>query len=114
MLFTSSIKKDNEDSCDYKKNETVYFSSPITQVTQQEDTPSLYPPGRILHIVRKYPRAKNENIFESNQQKKESSTFQIIEADNRSFHELLISPRMLQDHMPQSILNAMKAVSIIF
>ena len=74
-----------------------------------EETPSLYPPGRILHIVRKYPKTENK----TKKQGKVKPTLQIIEADNHNFNELLISPRMLQDHMPQSVLNAMKAVSIL-
>jgi hypothetical protein len=100
-MLNTSLKKD------YGKSESVYLSSPLTQVTQ--DSPSLYPPGRILHIVRKYPHESLNERCKSD--KSEKTIFQIIEADNRNFNELLISPRMLQDHMPQSVLKAMKAVS---
>jgi hypothetical protein len=36
--------------------------------------------------------------------------YQIVEADNRQFNQLLISPRMLHDHMPDNLIKCMKAV----
>jgi hypothetical protein len=38
--------------------------------------------------------------------------YQVIENSNTSFNELLISPRMLQDHMPDNLIKCMRAVSI--
>lgn len=108
--------------------------------------PKLYPPGRILHIVRKYPRdllsnkknkietlsssngdtcvtteapkiiKKNKKLFKVIKNKREDSqttlspVYQIIENDNKKFDELLISPRMLQDHMPDNLIKCMRAV----
>ena len=36
--------------------------------------------------------------------------YQVIEADNKNFNELFISPRMIQDHMPNNLIKCMKAV----
>lgn len=140
-------------------------------VPSNENAPSLYPPGRILHIVRKYPNneedlneqggqekaprddndanlnsknstisgasANNSTINNKNftstlrkilsigKYKKTNSgdssikekrkavmpVYQVIETDNREFDELLISPRMLQDHIPNNLIKCMKAVN---
>ena len=124
-------------------------NSPLPQVSSSaKDLPFLYPPGRILHVVRKYPRSQQQsnnvnsnknrrletsstnlkkqnpfNIFNSlskklmRKKKNENQTitssvpvYQVIETDNHQFNELLISPRMLQDHMPDNLIKCMKAV----
>ncbi len=102
---------------------------------------ALYPPGRILHLVRSYPqqeqnaaekitqlskdsqesRSKKQlkNIFKKNFSKLSTKAapvkaampfFKIIETDNKELNEILISPRMLQDHLPDNIIKCMKAV----
>lgn len=96
----------------------------------------LYPPGRILHVVRKYPRNNINDSFDETKSKTSNTTnkycykdtanlsyrlnnsnssnnipvYQVIETDNENFNELLISPRMLQDHMPDNLIKCMKAV----
>jgi hypothetical protein len=108
-----------------------------------KDLPFLYPPGRILHVVRKYPRKQSNNVnlneksheisnnnkninkqnsfklfnnlskkFKKKNENQSSSlpVYQVIETDNQQFNELLISPRMLQDHMPDNLIKCMKAV----
>ena len=108
--------------------EVVCLSSPLPQLTK--DPPKLYPPGKILHVVRDYSNGDNNNNNNktSNRSSKQqqpklrdsnensvSSTYttgyKIIETDNKAYDEILISPRMWQDHMPQNVLTAMKAVS---
>ncbi|XP_073834204.1 inactivation no afterpotential E isoform X2 [Musca autumnalis] len=64
----------------------------------------LYPPGRIIHIVRHHPKA-DENVLKSRE-----PVYQAIWADTTDFDEVLISPVMLQDHMPDKILAALKKV----
>lgn len=96
-------------------------------------SPKLYPPGRILHIVRKYPKnsfdlndslnetkisqkSKHCYFFKENEKdlqqkiKNNLPVYQVIETENENFNELLISPRMLQDHMPDNLIKCMKAV----
>uniref|UniRef100_A0A8W7Q165 sn-1-specific diacylglycerol lipase n=1 Tax=Anopheles coluzzii TaxID=1518534 RepID=A0A8W7Q165_ANOCL len=62
----------------------------------------LYPPGRIIHIVRHHP-AQEEQML-----KKRDPVYQAIWADNKDFDEVLISPVMIQDHMPDTVLAALE------
>uniref|UniRef100_A0A1B0BDG5 Diacylglycerol lipase-alpha n=1 Tax=Glossina palpalis gambiensis TaxID=67801 RepID=A0A1B0BDG5_9MUSC len=66
----------------------------------------LYPPGRIIHIVRHHPKP-DENML-----KNREPVYQAIWADTTDFDEVLISPVMLQDHMPDKVLAALKKVII--
>ena len=47
-----------------------------------------------------------------NNSKDRISEYKIIEADNSSFDEVLISKRMVQDHMPDTVLKALEEVSV--
>lgn len=40
--------------------------------------------------------------------------YQAIWAQNTDFDEVIISPAMLEDHMPDTVLEALKKVSVIF
>ncbi|XP_036221138.1 uncharacterized protein inaE isoform X2 [Bactrocera oleae] len=64
----------------------------------------LYPPGRIIHIVRHHPKPE-ESVLKSHE-----PVYQAIWADTYDFDEVLISPVMLQDHMPDKVLAALKKV----
>ncbi|KAH8367395.1 hypothetical protein KR084_012086 [Drosophila pseudotakahashii] len=72
----------------------------------------LYPPGRIIHIVRHHPKP-DEQKYDSgwrNVLKNREPVYQAIWADSTDFDEVLISPVMLQDHMPDKVLAALKKV----
>lgn len=110
-------KISNLDNTDYSTQvEYACLNSPLPQVSK--DRPPLYPPGRIIHIVRKYPREPSnaDNLLQNDKITDQKATcspiYQIIEANNHGFDELLISPRMLQDHIPHNVLGAMKKVNI--
>ncbi|XP_050083818.1 diacylglycerol lipase-alpha isoform X2 [Anopheles aquasalis] len=64
----------------------------------------LYPPGRIIHIVRHHPVQEDQIL------KKREPVYQAIWADNTDFDEVLISPVMIQDHMPDKVLAALEKV----
>uniref|UniRef100_A0A182VT40 Diacylglycerol lipase-alpha n=1 Tax=Anopheles minimus TaxID=112268 RepID=A0A182VT40_9DIPT len=64
----------------------------------------LYPPGRIIHIVRHHPMQEEPML------KKRDPVYQAIWADNKDFDEVLISPVMIQDHMPDTVLAALEKV----
>ncbi|XP_067642320.1 uncharacterized protein inaE isoform X2 [Eurosta solidaginis] len=64
----------------------------------------LYPPGRIIHIVRHHPKPE-ESVLKTHE-----PVYQAIWADTFDFDEVLISPVMLQDHMPDKVLAALKKV----
>jgi hypothetical protein len=80
----------------------------------------MYPPGRILHIIQKYPFNDNNNNNNNEYTRKlgkstsNSSrlTYQIIETDNKSLNQILISSRMLKDHVPDNVLKAMREVCV--
>ncbi|XP_039958758.1 uncharacterized protein LOC120773756 isoform X1 [Bactrocera tryoni] len=72
----------------------------------------LYPPGRIIHIVRHHPKPE-EQKYDSGWRsvlKSHEPVYQAIWADTYDFDEVLISPVMLQDHMPDKVLSALKKV----
>ncbi|XP_052133524.1 diacylglycerol lipase-alpha isoform X2 [Frankliniella occidentalis] len=64
----------------------------------------LYPPGRIIHVVRHHPK-KGEQVLSKNE-----PVYQALWANNTDFDEVLISPVMIQDHMPDTVLSALKKV----
>ncbi|XP_055616248.1 diacylglycerol lipase-alpha isoform X3 [Toxorhynchites rutilus septentrionalis] len=65
----------------------------------------LYPPGRIIHIVRHHPSQEDRQML-----KKHEPVYQAIWANNTDFDEVLISPVMVQDHMPDKVLAALNKV----
>ncbi|XP_054279844.1 diacylglycerol lipase-alpha isoform X2 [Macrosteles quadrilineatus] len=64
----------------------------------------LYPPGSIIHVVRHHP-TKTEQVL-----KKHDPVYQALWANNTDFDEVLISPVMIQDHMPDKVLDALYKV----
>ncbi|KAF5296341.1 hypothetical protein FQA39_LY12558 [Lamprigera yunnana] len=66
----------------------------------------MYPPGRIIHIVRHHP-TKDEKALSGSE-----PVYQAIWAENTDFDEVLISPVMIQDHMPDQLLTALNKVVI--
>nr|XP_022907133.1 sn1-specific diacylglycerol lipase alpha isoform X1 [Onthophagus taurus] len=72
----------------------------------------LYPPGRIIHVVRHHPtkgEQKYENQWRQKLSKKEP-VYQALWAQNTDFDEVLISPVMIQDHMPDKVVDALNKV----
>ncbi|XP_034942676.1 sn1-specific diacylglycerol lipase alpha isoform X1 [Chelonus insularis] len=65
----------------------------------------LYPPGRIIHVVRHHPN-KGEQLLQ-----KREPVYQALWAGPEDFDEVLISPVMIQDHMPDNMLKALNKVS---
>ena len=76
-----------------------------SQSASQSVHQPLYPPGRIIHIVRHHPR-------QAGRRPREAAAYQAVWADNKDFDSVLISKRMLQDHMPDTVLDALEKVSI--
>uniref|UniRef100_A0A1B6DW35 Diacylglycerol lipase-alpha n=1 Tax=Clastoptera arizonana TaxID=38151 RepID=A0A1B6DW35_9HEMI len=64
----------------------------------------LYPPGSIIHVVRHHP-TRTEQVFN-----KHDPVYQALWANNTDFDEVLISPVMIQDHMPDKVLEALNKV----
>jgi len=71
----------------------------------------LYPPGQIIHIVRQHPKADGEKTTNGETTNKSGDPiYQAIWADTVDFDEVLISPVMVQDHMPDTVLRALNKV----
>ncbi|KAG8201460.1 hypothetical protein JTE90_024329 [Oedothorax gibbosus] len=66
----------------------------------------LYPPGRIIHIVRNHPKKEEKLVG------KGEPVFQALWADNVDFDEVIISPVMVHDHMPDKVLEALEKLLI--
>ncbi|KAG5314757.1 DGLA lipase, partial [Acromyrmex insinuator] len=69
----------------------------------------LYPPGRIIHVVRHHPN-KGDHSFTLNFRQvlnKREPVYQALWAGPCDFDEVLISPVMIQDHMPDNMLRAL-------
>ncbi|KAK9674916.1 Lipase (class 3), partial [Popillia japonica] len=64
----------------------------------------LYPPGRIIHIVRHHPTKGEQTLT------KKEPVYQALWAQNTDYDEVLISPVMIQDHMPDRVLEALSKV----
>ncbi|XP_013421661.1 sn1-specific diacylglycerol lipase alpha [Lingula anatina] len=79
--------------------------SSIDQISQPPSQP-LYPPGRIIHIVRAHPKSDGP-VCGSRE-----PVYQAIWADNNDFHEILVSPRMMTDHMPERVMEALNKVLV--
>lgn len=64
----------------------------------------LFPPGRILHVVRHHPNKRQRWM------RTPKPVYQAVWRDNEDFDEVLISPCMIQDHMPDQVLKALEKV----
>ncbi|XP_070515541.1 diacylglycerol lipase-alpha isoform X1 [Cardiocondyla obscurior] len=72
----------------------------------------LYPPGRIIHVVRHHPN-KGEQKYDTRWRQvlnKREPVYQALWAGPCDFDEVLISPVMIQDHMPDNMLRALNKV----
>ncbi|XP_076382438.1 inactivation no afterpotential E isoform X2 [Megalopta genalis] len=95
---------------DLARSETVVPSDSSIALTLHRP---LYPPGRIIHVVRHHPN-KGEQKYESRWRqvlKKHDPVYQALWAGPCDFDEVLISPVMIQDHMPDNMLKALLKVS---
>ncbi|PBC32366.1 Sn1-specific diacylglycerol lipase alpha [Apis cerana cerana] len=87
---------------DLARSQTVVPSDSTIALTLHRP---LYPPGRIIHVVRHHPN-KGEQMLH-----KHEPVYQALWAGPCDFDEVLISPVMIQDHMPDNMLKALNKVS---
>ncbi|KAL1480575.1 hypothetical protein MTO96_050915, partial [Rhipicephalus appendiculatus] len=72
----------------------------------------LYPPGRIIHIVRNHPKDQKYESRWRRVMHKNEPVYQALWADNKDFDQVLISPVMIQDHMPDKLLDALEKLLV--
>ncbi|XP_012280956.1 sn1-specific diacylglycerol lipase alpha isoform X1 [Orussus abietinus] len=95
---------------DQARSQTVVPSDSSIALTLHRP---LYPPGRIIHVVRHHPN-KGEQKYETRWRqvlRKREPVYQALWAGPCDFDEVLISPVMIQDHMPDNMLKALNKVS---
>ncbi|XP_076467047.1 diacylglycerol lipase-alpha-like isoform X2 [Babylonia areolata] len=63
----------------------------------------LYPPGKMIHVVRSHVSRKGGC-------KSAEPIYQAIWATNGDFDEVLVSPTMVNDHMPDNVLDSLEKV----
>ncbi|CAG5121550.1 unnamed protein product, partial [Candidula unifasciata] len=66
----------------------------------------LYPPGQMIHVVRSHIKDKRTKGFCSSSK----PIYQAVWASNGDFDEVLVSPTMVNDHMPDNVLEALEKV----
>ncbi|KAL4232804.1 hypothetical protein ACF0H5_007490 [Mactra antiquata] len=66
----------------------------------------MFPPGKIILVVRKHS-GKDSSCCGQNE-----PVYQAIWADNSDFQEVLVSPTMVNDHMPDNVLEALEKVLV--
>nr|XP_033784399.1 sn1-specific diacylglycerol lipase alpha isoform X2 [Geotrypetes seraphini] len=64
----------------------------------------LYPPGRIIHVVHNHP-AEQCCFWEQ-----EEPTYFAIWGNNKAFEEVIISPAMLNEHLPHVVMEGLNKV----
>uniref|UniRef100_A0A3Q2ZNE4 Diacylglycerol lipase-alpha n=1 Tax=Kryptolebias marmoratus TaxID=37003 RepID=A0A3Q2ZNE4_KRYMA len=62
----------------------------------------LYPPGRIIHVVHNHPPEMCCG--------QEEPTYSALWGDNKAFNEVIISPAMLNEHMPHMVMKGLNKV----
>ncbi|XP_067676566.1 diacylglycerol lipase-alpha-like isoform X2 [Haliotis asinina] len=86
---------------DLDRNVTAHPSD--SQIGLSAHVP-LFPPGKIIHIVRSHPKESGP-VCQSSE-----PVYQAVWAGNGDFDEVLISPTMINDHMPDNVLEALEKV----
>ncbi|KAI1895651.1 hypothetical protein AGOR_G00108420 [Albula goreensis] len=62
----------------------------------------LYPPGRIIHVVHNHPPDRCCG--------QEEPTYSALWRDNKAFDEVIISPAMLNEHLPHMVMEGLNKV----
>ncbi|RWS12438.1 sn1-specific diacylglycerol lipase alpha-like isoform X5 [Dinothrombium tinctorium] len=121
--------------CQHREEDDTVDAQSITEVasTNEKDLSSnpndtsialtvhqpMYPPGKIIHIVRNHPDPSRYvllinmiNINKLSMMNKFEPVYQALWANNTDFDQILISPVMIQDHMPDKLLNALEKLLV--
>ncbi|KAH3738736.1 diacylglycerol lipase-alpha-like [Dreissena polymorpha] len=72
------------------------------EVNTSSTSPAMFPPGRIILLVRKHHISKRGCCG------KNDPSYQALLAENSDFQEVLVSPTMVTDHLPDNVLEALE------
>ncbi|XP_030650334.1 sn1-specific diacylglycerol lipase alpha [Chanos chanos] len=84
-------------------NSRLWLHPSDLSIALSASTP-LYPPGRVIHVVHNHPP---ETCCSCGQ---EEPTYSAIWSDNKAFDEVIISPAMLNEHMPHMVMEGLNKV----
>ncbi|KAL1488240.1 hypothetical protein ABEB36_015195 [Hypothenemus hampei] len=106
---TSAVEMSHGETevCEYmrsKENARCMGTHPSDSSIALTSHQPLYPPGRIIHVVRHHPTSGQQALSSK------EPVYQALWAANTDFDEVLISPVMIQDHMPDKVLEALNKV----
>ncbi|XP_028812317.1 sn1-specific diacylglycerol lipase alpha isoform X2 [Denticeps clupeoides] len=82
-------------------NSRLWLHPSDLSIALSASTP-LYPPGRIIHVVHNHPPETCCG--------QEEPTYSALWGDNKAFDEVIISPAMLNEHMPHMVMEGLNKV----
>ncbi|XP_047218621.1 diacylglycerol lipase-alpha isoform X1 [Girardinichthys multiradiatus] len=82
-------------------NSRLWLHPSDLSIALSASTP-LYPPGRIVHVVHNHPPESCCG--------QEEPTYSALWGDNKGFNEVIISPAMLNEHMPHMVMEGLNKV----
>ncbi|MEQ2178700.1 hypothetical protein GOODEAATRI_016803, partial [Goodea atripinnis] len=82
-------------------NSRLWLHPSDLSIALSASTP-LYPPGRIVHVVHNHPPESCCG--------QEEPTYSALWGDNKGFNEVIISPAMLNEHMPHMVMKGLNKV----
>lgn len=82
-------------------NSRLWLHPSDLSIALSASTP-LYPPGRVIHVVHNHPPETCCG--------QEEPTYSALWADNKAFDEVIISPAMLNEHMPHVVMDGLNKV----
>ncbi|XP_073692814.1 diacylglycerol lipase-alpha [Garra rufa] len=82
-------------------NSRLWLHPSDLSIALSASTP-LYPPGRVIHVVHNHPPEMCCG--------QEEPTYSALWGDNKAFDEVIISPAMLNEHMPHVVMDGLNKV----
>ncbi|KAG7483434.1 sn1-specific diacylglycerol lipase alpha isoform X1 [Solea senegalensis] len=82
-------------------NSCLWLHPSDLSIALSASTP-LYPPGRVIHVVHNHPPETCCG--------QEDPTYSALWGDNKAFNEVIISPAMLNEHMPHMVMEGLNKV----
>ncbi|XP_061078415.1 diacylglycerol lipase-alpha-like isoform X2 [Conger conger] len=86
---------------DTPSNTRLWLHPSDLSMALSSSTP-LYPPGKIIHVVHNHPAESCCG--------QEEPTYSALWADNKAFDEVIISPAMLNEHLPHMVMEGLNKV----
>uniref|UniRef100_A0A672QRH9 Diacylglycerol lipase-alpha n=1 Tax=Sinocyclocheilus grahami TaxID=75366 RepID=A0A672QRH9_SINGR len=86
-------------------NSRLWLHPSDLSIALSASTP-LYPPGRVIHVVHNHPPEMCCG--------QEDPTYSALWGDNKAFDEVIISPAMLNEHLPHVVMDGLNKVCAFY